>query len=85
MKKTQKIVSANDYKIVWRALELIAAARGQSISALSRDCGMDPTSFNISKRMTHLPNISTICAVLHTANLTWADWAKYCDRADKGE
>jgi phage repressor protein C with HTH and peptisase S24 domain len=35
---------------VWRAIDTLAAERGLSPSGLARKAGLDPTSFNISKR-----------------------------------
>ncbi|MGC8468587.1 MAG: S24 family peptidase [Acetobacteraceae bacterium] len=37
---------------VWRALDTLAAENGLSVSALARRSGLDPTSFNPSKRRT---------------------------------
>jgi len=38
---------------VWRAIDTLAAERGLSPSGLARKAGLDPTSFNISKRRAH--------------------------------
>ncbi|CAG4923201.1 unnamed protein product [Acidocella sp. C78] len=35
---------------IWRAIDALAAQRGLSASALARSAGLDPTSFNPSKR-----------------------------------
>ena len=37
---------------VWRAIDTLAAENGLSPSGLARKAGLDPTSFNISKRRT---------------------------------
>jgi hypothetical protein len=37
---------------IWRAIETLAAEHGLSPSGLARKAGLDPTSFNISKRRT---------------------------------
>jgi phage repressor protein C with HTH and peptisase S24 domain len=37
---------------IWRAIDTLAAERGLSASALARQAGLDPTSFNPSKRRT---------------------------------
>ena len=37
---------------IWRAIDTLAAERGLSPSALARQAGLDPTSFNPSKRRT---------------------------------
>jgi phage repressor protein C with HTH and peptisase S24 domain len=38
---------------IWRAIDTLAAEHGLSTSALARKAGLDPTSFNISKRRTN--------------------------------
>jgi phage repressor protein C with HTH and peptisase S24 domain len=38
---------------VWRAIDTLAAEHGLSPSGLARKAGLDPTSFNISKRRTN--------------------------------
>ena len=35
---------------VWRAIDTLAAENGLSPSGLARKAGLDPTSFNLSKR-----------------------------------
>jgi len=37
---------------VWRAIDPLAAKNGLSASGLARRAGLDPTSFNKSKRAT---------------------------------
>ena len=37
---------------IWQAIDALAAQRGLSASALARSAGLDPTSFNPSKRRT---------------------------------
>jgi phage repressor protein C with HTH and peptisase S24 domain len=39
---------------VWRAIDRLAAKHGMSVSALARRAGLDPTTFNPSKR--HSPD-----------------------------
>ena len=36
---------------IWRALDTLAAEQGLSISGLAKRAGLDPTSFNVSKRI----------------------------------
>ena len=41
---------------IWAAVDKIAAKQGLSCSGLARACGMDPTAFNKSKRISkHWP------------------------------
>ena len=35
---------------IWRALDTLAAENGLSVSGLARQSGLDPTTFNVSKR-----------------------------------
>ena len=39
------------YHEIWNGLENLAAAKGLSLSALAQKAGLDPTSFNKSKRI----------------------------------
>lgn len=43
-----------DHATLWIAIDRLAAREGISVSALARRAGLDPTSFNISKR--HVDN-----------------------------
>lgn len=36
---------------IWRAIDLLAAENGYSPSGLAKKAGLDPTTFNKSKRM----------------------------------
>lgn len=38
---------------IWRAIDLLAESRGLSVSGLAKLAGLDPTSFNPSKRSTN--------------------------------
>lgn len=54
---------------VWRALDTLAAETGLSVSGLARRAGLDPTTFNLSKRRTpdgHLrwPSTESLSKVL---------------------
>ena len=43
-----------DHGGIWRALENLAAENGLSVSGLAKRAGLDPTTFNLSKR--HAPD-----------------------------
>jgi phage repressor protein C with HTH and peptisase S24 domain len=54
---------------IWRAIDTLAAEHGLSPSGLARKAGLDPTSFNISKRRTNdgkarWPSTESIAKVL---------------------
>lgn len=55
---------------IWRALDTLAAENGLSISGLARAAGLDPTTFNPSKRCMsdgrmRWPSTESIAKVLH--------------------
>jgi phage repressor protein C with HTH and peptisase S24 domain len=54
---------------LWRAIDLLAARHGMSVSGLARYAGLDPTAFNKSKRTSpdgkpHWPSTETIAKIL---------------------
>ena len=54
---------------IWRALDTLAAEHGLSVSGLARRAGLDPTTFNLSKRRTadgraRWPSMETLAKVL---------------------
>ncbi len=58
---------------IWRALDHLAQEHGLSVSALARQAGLDPTTFNRSKRMTadgrlRWPSTESISKVLAATN-----------------
>ena len=60
---------------VWRAIDQLAAENGMSASALARRAGLDPTSFNKSKRIARSgkprwPTTESIAKVLEATNQT---------------
>ena len=55
---------------IWRALDTLAAENGLSVSALARHSGLDPTTFNPSKRCmpdgrARWPSTESLAKVLH--------------------
>jgi phage repressor protein C with HTH and peptisase S24 domain len=60
---------------IWSAIDRIAAANGITVSALARRSGLDPTSFNKSKRLTRdgkprWPSTESIAKVLAATGCT---------------
>ncbi len=54
---------------IWRAIDRIAAKHGMSASGLARRSGLDPTTFNKSKRITkegrhHWPSTESVSKIL---------------------
>jgi phage repressor protein C with HTH and peptisase S24 domain len=65
---------------VWRAIDTLAAEHGLSPSGLARKAGLDPTSFNISKRNTvdgrsRWPSTESIAKVLNATGAGLADFS----------
>ncbi|MGE4481727.1 S24 family peptidase [Acidocella sp.] len=65
---------------IWRAIDTLAAERGLSPSALARQAGLDPTSFNPSKRHAgggklRWPSTESISKILTTTGTKLEDFA----------
>jgi len=65
---------------VWRAIDTLAAEHGLSPSGLARKAGLDPTSFNLSKRNTNdgrsrWPSTESIAKVLNATGAGLADFS----------
>jgi phage repressor protein C with HTH and peptisase S24 domain len=65
---------------IWRAVDALAARRGLSPSGLARAAGLDPTTFNRSKRQTadgkeRWPSTESIARALAAAEASWDDFA----------
>lgn len=71
---------------LWRALDTLAAEHGLSPSGLARAAGLDPTTFNVSKRRTaqgrpRWPSTESLARVLAATRTTLADFARLLDGA----
>ena len=67
---------------VWHAIELFARDHGFSCSGLAKYSGLDPTTFNKSKRMTvygqpRWPSTCSISKILAATGATATDFFKY--------
>lgn len=76
------------YDIVWALIDEIAARQNVSVSKLAKMCGLDPTTFNVSKRNLpngnpHYPSLTTILVVLKMTNMSWHDFARLWDEIAK--
>lgn len=65
---------------IWRAIDALAARRGLSASGLARAAGLDPTTFNKSKRQTpdgraRWPSSESIARALAAAETSWDEFA----------
>ncbi|MBN1783373.1 MAG: helix-turn-helix transcriptional regulator [Alphaproteobacteria bacterium] len=60
---------------VWKAIEKIASSQKMSVSGLARKAGLNPTTFNKSKRISvagqeRWPSTRSIHQILKATNLT---------------
>ncbi len=65
---------------LWRAIDILAAERGLSTSGLARAAGLDPTSFNPSKRrarngLPRWPSTESVAKVLAAASISLDSFA----------
>jgi phage repressor protein C with HTH and peptisase S24 domain len=65
---------------IWRAIDKLAAARGLSVSGLARRAGLDPTTFNKSKRVTRggkprWPSTESVSKVLQSVEASISEFA----------
>lgn len=66
----------------WAAFDKLALVNRVSVSRLAKRSGLDPTTFNKSKRVfpsgkERWPSMCTVAKVLNTWNMTLSDFAKY--------
>lgn len=69
---------------IWSAFEAVAEAKGMSLSCLSKNAGLDPTSFNPSKRYgpdgrKRWPSTETLSRVLKVADMDLKTFAELMD------
>ncbi|MCL2338559.1 MAG: hypothetical protein FWC51_01215 [Proteobacteria bacterium] len=74
---------------VWKAIEDFAAARNLSCSGLAKCGGLDPTTFNRSKRWSKAgqerwPSTHSISKILSATNTDMEDFIKFLPH-DKAE
>jgi len=72
---------------VWRAIDRLAAKNGMSPSGLARRAGLDPTTFNKSKRTTkegkkRWPSTESLAKVLAATGASLADFDSLLDDTD---
>ena len=79
----------NHYQI-WHAIELFAQDHGMSCSALAKRSGLDPTTFNKSKRASvfgqpRWPSTETISKILNATNAAPQDFFKYISNDERSK
>lgn len=77
----------NHYQI-WHAIELFAKEHGMTCSGLAKRSGLDPTTFNKSKRATvfgqpRWPSTGTISKILSATNAAPQDFFKFINADNK--
>ncbi|MBK6702639.1 MAG: helix-turn-helix transcriptional regulator [Caulobacteraceae bacterium] len=65
---------------IWRAIDALAARKGMTASGLARAAGLDPTTFNKSKRQApdgkpRWPSTESVSRALAAAETNWEDFA----------
>jgi phage repressor protein C with HTH and peptisase S24 domain len=76
---------------LWNALDRLAAAKGLSPSGLAKLSGLDPTSFNKSKRLSNdrpprprWPSTESLAKVLTATRLSLGEFAELLESAPPG-
>ena len=73
---------------VWHAIERFATDHGMSCSGLAKSSGLDPTTFNRSKRWSRAgqprwPSTNSISKILASTGSSIQDFTKYIDAPSK--
>lgn len=71
---------------IWNALDRLAQNLSTSPSGLARQAGLDPTTFNKSKRRSSTgkdrwPSTESLSKVLGTVGMSFEDFARFADQA----
>lgn len=85
-KGTKGEMTMTHYQI-WHAIELFAQAHGLSCSALAKISGLDPTTFNKSKRFSKYeqprwPSTCSIAKILNATGATPQEFFKFITTED---
>lgn len=74
---------------IWKGLDTLAERRGLSPSGLARAAGLDPTSFNLSKRFSgerpRWPSTESLTRALAAARVSLGDFARLAQDAAEPE
>lgn len=76
-----------DHETIWRAIDRIAQDYGLSASGLARKAGLDPTTFNKSKRVTRdgklrWPSTESISKILEATNADISELTCHISQVD---
>ncbi len=80
-KTTLSLINMLSHSDIWRAIDTLARVNGLSTSGLARKAGLDPTSFNRSKRTTaagrpRWPSSESLAKVLNCTGTTFEEFAR---------
>lgn len=69
---------------MWDAIDSFAKVKGTTASGLAKMSGLNPTTFNKSKRFTcygqeRWPSTQSISKILNATNTTFSDFAKFLE------
>lgn len=72
---------------IWRAIDRLAEAHGYSASGLAKKAGLDPTTFNKSKRISsdkkpRWPSTESVSKILGVTNATMSEFIALMDLAE---
>ena len=78
-----------NHEEIWCAIEAFAHEHGMSCSGLAKRSGLDPTTFNKSKRFSKYdqprwPSTNSIAKILSATGASINDFTKFIPRHDKG-
>ena len=74
---------------LWKAIDRLARTNHFSCSGMARAAGLDPTTFNRSKRASKYGqprwlSMETIAKILYVTHTSFAQFAEYLDNIDNG-
>ena len=78
------------HKDIWRGIDRLAASCGYSASGLAKKAGLDPTSFNKSKRLSpdgkpRWPSTESLSKILSVTGATMTDFISLIDADNDNE
>ena len=78
-----------DHARIWQAIDRLARERGLSASGLARRAGLDPTTFNKSKRLSRegkprWPSTESLARILGATGASLTEFAAYAETENGG-
>ena len=77
------------HKAIWRGIDLLAERKGLSASGLAKRAGLDPTTFNKSKRTTkqgksRWPSTESVAKILEATRTSMGEFVALIDESGEG-